>query len=204
MDGLEELYEEMKIENMDDPTGLAWKLLTDDTFYSDYGCRIQTFNADGYDEENDPNTFFFEILLHIFLSLIQNISLIMDSGNESKISHRNLFHSDPEKFDLNLYLPTIEAKFRQLAITIVVSEYKIDDYNEDDINNIVRNRYCRIVTRNQKKNEHYFYENNVPDNEMFHMILSETYKKKINLKDTYAILMNNTKLYKIHFDLCTK
>jgi len=178
---------------MDDDTytaeSFAWKLLMDDDDNDSLGTQLQTF-AETYDEEDDPITFFYEIILTILMELIFGI---MQLNNQAE-GNDDSYVPDYKKYDIDTIMPILIQKFVKLHIMIYIIEIDRDE-NIDD-------RYCKIIFRHNQADEFFFnrYKNNIPDDKNYHMILNGKYAKQTELNNIYSTCSLNNKMYKISFN----
>lgn len=184
------------------PQSIAWKLIMDDIDTS----MVSTMLV--YDPENmrdeDPVTYIFELLITIFMELIFNIALISEADAIEKNENDKEFKFNPDlkKFDMESCMHVLEEKFKMLGIFVHVDTYEKNEYNKDMLKEIVDGRYCRVVLRHQKDDLVHFIKNNVPDDVNYHMILNAffTSKRSNKLRDVYAIILLNDKVYQIYFN----
>lgn len=192
-----------------DASTIAWKLFQDETNTPLSAC-ILPFGPDG---ETDLVTYNFEVLLSIFMELLMHIMMIeiaKDVENEIEEEIKtNEYNIDPDNIDLEPYyddfnmknyLETIIIKFKRIGHIVNVQSFDIidDEYEKQFLELIIKDRYCRIILKNNPTDMHYF--KSIGSNEQFDFIPSSNYKKNNKLRDVYAILMLNDKLYKIYFD----
>ena len=166
-----------------DPQKFAWKLLLDEDIKKPY--------IDFIDINNDSNnyydkiTFEFEILLTVLLEMLYNCLIIC---NMTSITH------DFIEENIN----TIIEKFH--SINIIPNFHTYERKEDEYLREIINERYCRVVLRQDKENEYIFYKNNVPHDVNYHMIGNEKFVNKEHMNDIYAIIMIDDKVYKISFD----
>jgi hypothetical protein len=175
------------------PEEFANKLLTDNTKGKELSNHLQTF-IDGYDcdNDNDQNTFLFEILITIFLELYYGL---VEKNNE---------HNDDIIIDattMDSIETEIKEKFNSINYMVSIHKYEIDEYNTEFLKPITNKRYCKIICRHNKDDLDYFnkYIDNIDENKIYHMMLNNNYIKQNNLKDIYSIWIYSNMYYKIFF-----
>lgn len=200
-------------DNFYDASTIAWKLFQDDSNTPLSAC-ILPFGPEG---ETDMVTYNFELLLSIFMELLMHIMTIEIAkevekeieeaveNNENDINVDNI-DLDPyyDDFNMDNYLETIVTKFKRIGHIANVQTFEIvdDEYEKEYLGLVIKDRYCRIILKNNPTDTHYFVSIN--SDEQFDFIPSADYQKKNKLKDVYAVLMLNNKLYKIYFDKIEK
>ena len=105
------------------PETFAWKLLLDDTKSDKLSSMLQTF-TDIKDQEDDPVSFFFEIVLTILLELIFGIM---------KLDHYAENSADTEfipNYDLDQMIPTLKQKFNELHLILFMTVIENIEDNE--------------------------------------------------------------------------
>ena len=182
------------------PESIAWKLYND-TFDEALSSNVLAFGPPG---ETDHTAYVFEMLLSVFLEMLFHM-MALDSAKELEERIENgedvdVDNSDLEPnfdyFDMDLYLPIIEKKF--VRISHLARVFTLERIEDEFVGEIMRGRYCRIILRNNCEDTHYFDSIGSTDN--YDFIPSEGFEPKKNLKDIYAILKLNDKIYKIYFD----
>lgn len=205
-----------QLENFDHdyftPELFAWKLLMDDGTNKSLDAQLQTFTD--YDEGEDPTSFFFEILLTIFMELVFGILRLnhlakLEENENPDVQLNEEFDPILESETIEDILPIISEKFKQIGIYVSVLPTELNDYTETIINKEKSDRYCRIIYRNDLNDVDYFVHNadDIDDQKMYHMILNNTFKKTNDLDKLYATWMinldttqtNPSKYYKILF-----
>lgn len=183
--------DEMDLSNFHTPQTLAWKLLMEDNI-SDLSSTILSFNMDGYDEENDPISFTFEILLTIFVEMISSLLTLMSEDNENV--RKQLVISD--------FFDTIKSKFTKASISIFIHEIEKEWLETDDgyFKNILDKRYCKVIMRDNPEESQLFNAYNVDNDMLYHMLLNAKYKQQSNLKDVCANISSGKNIYQISFD----
>lgn len=184
------------------PKTIAWKL------YNDTSDDAMSSNILGFGPEGDADhlTYMFELLLAIFFEMlyqmmaIDNAKIIeerLESGYDLNIDEELI--PDFEDFDMSLYLPIIENKFKRISHLVRIATYERYDENEKDyLIEVMKGRYCRVVLRYNDEDNYYF--ENSENSDDFDFIPNEGYQKKNKLRDIYAILKLNDKIYEIYFD----
>ena len=179
------------------PESLAWKLLLDDV---DTAMAAQLLGINPDDSHDTDNiTYLFEILITIFMEMIFDIALLGDMAI-NQTEHK--FNPNITEFDLNIYLPTLTTKFKHISILLCTEIYDVDNDNKVYMQEILDNRYCRIILRHNKDDIQYFIKKELSNDLNYHLILN-TYTSNnyyANLKDIYAIILLNNKLHKISFE----
>lgn len=207
-----------KLENLEnttlyDPEMLAWKLLfSDEENRKSLSSVLETF-TDTCDEEEDPITFSFEVMITIFMELVYGILKInhfADKGPDAE------FEPNLAKEDVESIIPTLKQKFSILNIFLSVNVYVENQDNVEYIRNTINNeRYCRIIMRHNPKDSTDFlvHSNSIDDDKDYHFIGNKNYDrlkyikdgnknygKTKELKDVFATCSISGKTYKISFD----
>jgi hypothetical protein len=183
------------------PESLAWKLLLDDVDTA-LATQLLGINPDDI-HDTDQTTYLFEILITIFMEMIFDIALLGDMTEYENNNNTDYkFNPDLTKVDLNVFLPTLIKKFEHISILLSTEINDIDTDDKVYMQEILDNRYCRVILRHNKDDTDYFIKNGLPNDLNYHMILnsntSNNQFKKI--KDVYAVILLNNKLHKIAFD----
>jgi hypothetical protein len=179
------------------PQTIAWKLLMDDTDEALSGALL----GFGDGEDDDPESFMFEILITIFIEMVFDIAVVAQASNDGSTSQDFEFNPDMEKFDLDLFIDTIKKKFNRISYICSVTTYdkkSMSSYELNELQKTVNNRYCRIILKHNPDDKKTFRKKQIDEN--YHMILNENYRIKKHLKDIYAIVIINEKVYQIYFD----
>lgn len=170
------------------PKSIAWKLLLDDKLDC-LTSQILAFSEDR-NSEDDGVSFFFEILLQIFMEMLYDLILInnLEDENVDKIIY------DLNKINLNQFIEIMIHKFKIIHILL-----RIETFEEDhDINDqILKNRYCRIALKCNQSDIGYFLSNK--NDLQYTFILNGSFQKKDQIDDLFSIVTLNNKFYKISF-----
>lgn len=194
-------YETSEFNQLYNPKTLAWHLYND-SITETMSSQIFGFGPTG---EDDIVSWYFEIFLSVFLELMFNI-MITDSAkiieeNESECFDDTDLEPDYEDFDMGLYLPIIEQKFKKISLLVRAREferYPTDEYEKEDLDNMIKRRYCRIILRHNYEDTHYF--DSINSDDFYDFIPNEGFEPKTKLRDVYAILRLNNTVYQIYFD----
>jgi len=201
MDRIENRINQICCENDSDdvytPASIAWKLLMDDIDDS-LSANLMAMTPDN-DEDSDPVSFLFEILITIFMEMIFDLAII-----NNEIDNDNGFNPDISKFNINDFLPILEKKFNRVSILLNINTYDKKSDDHENLRNILDNRYCRVILRHCPEDSHIFKKNNIPSELNYHIILNQMYKQKSDLKNIYAIIIIENIIYKISFNLVKK
>lgn len=184
-----------------DPKTLAWHLYND-TFSEAMSSQIFGFGPAG---EDDIISWYFEIFLSIFLEMMFHMMLLdnaklLEDNEEGYFDEEDL-EPNFEDFDMGLFLPIIDKKFKRISLLARVIEYERnpdDEFEKEMLDDMIKGRYCRIILRHNSEDTHYF--ESIESSELYDFIPSEGFEPKTKLKDVYAILRLNNKVYKIYFD----
>jgi hypothetical protein len=182
------------------PELFALKLLMDtNNNYTSLDKQLQTFTD--YDENNDPTSFFFEIVLTIFMELFFGILKLNHFAENDSNNTEEEFDPIMESDTVEDLLPIISEKFNKIGLIVSIFPTEINDYTKKIIDKEIKNRYCRIIYRNNESDENYFdqHEDEIDEDKMYHMILNGNFKKNNNLNDLYATWTIDDKYYKISF-----
>lgn len=177
------------------PKSIAIKLLMENVD-DDLSGVIMGFNQDNEDD-NDPDTFLFEILLTIFMEMIFAIGILMNGTDKE-------FVPDLKTFDLNNFLPILKKKFARVSILLKIQTYNKKSDESNVINKIYNGRYCRIILKHNPSEAHLFRLYMVPEDMNYHFLGNKDYVKQTNLKNIYAIITIYDKIYQISFDTIEK
>ena len=178
---------------------IAYQLLFDDESKA-LSSQIQSFLPMGYsDELGDPLTYTYELLLSIFLELLYFMLYIQKINVEDPVDLDDLDNIDFDltNFNMDLYLPTIEKKFKIIGYLVGVIAFDRDE-NDEYIKEMTHKRFCRIILRDNIENKHHFDTNQT--NEHYGFIYNDSYVKQTTMRDVYGICLLNDKIYKIYFD----
>jgi len=187
-------------ENFVTPQSIAWKLLTDD-YHEDLSGALLAFSPD-YTQEEDPASFLFEMLLTICLELVSQMALIMHTTEELDNSDSNVVLTKKD-FQFEVFFARIKKIFSGVSILFSVGTYDSNS-NYTMVEQILKNRYCRVIFRYNHENAIHFDKNDVPDDVNYHFILNENYKNTNDLRNIYAVIVNKNIIYKLSFDKIAK
>lgn len=178
---------------------IAWKLYQDDD-YTPLTSQVLGFGPSG---ETDEKTYIFEMLLSIFLEMLIHMMKMdhLKSMEECLDDLEQDFEPDFENFDMELYYPIIRNKFKKISYLVSVEIYDTNE-DKDYLFEVVKDRYSRVILRQNPSDTHYFEEIGSDDN--YDFIPSIGYTPKTNLKDVFAILTIGQKMHKIKFDAVQK
>lgn len=190
IDELNEL-EDQWMNDFHTPQTLAWKLLTGDEI-TNLSSTILSFNADGYDEADDPISFTFEIMITIFAEMLCSLATLMSEDDE--YIRKRLVMSD--------FFDTIKEKLLKASVTMHINVIEKEWLEGDDgyFKGILDKRYCKVILRDNPNEEKLFEAYGVPNENMYHMLLNPKYRKQKNLKDIEALFTVKDNIYQISFD----
>lgn len=183
------------------PESIAWKLLMDDVDQA-LASKVLVYDPDNSSNGN-INSYMFELLITIFMEMIFDMALLFDAEEKEQQNTNNYkFNPDLKKFDLNIFLPTLSKKMNHLSILLKTEVYNKKTDDNKVMQQILNDRYCRVILRHDKNDAHYFKQNNISPELNYHMILNSVNANRNykNLKDVYAVIMLNDNLYVIAFD----
>lgn len=176
--------------NVYDYKTIAWKLLMDNV--DNTQLQIEFNNEDDGYENNNSCTDHFELLLNIFMEMFVGLILVME---QDESGHKNI------KFNnlcFESYFKTIHEKFININILSCIETINVNNDNMDYIDEILNNRYCRIILKKDPKYRKIFKKNHF-DND-YHMFLCDNDNNYTKLKSVYGVLYTTNKVYKICFD----
>jgi hypothetical protein len=171
------------------PELLSWKLLLDDKInFLEHDIMAIDPDANEYDQTELS----FEVLITLYFELIFNSILLSELPDLNDVSgfletYKPNFTS--EKFE-NL-IGVLKDNFKKINIMISIIQFDVTDYLDD----LIADRYCYVVFKEFIPD--FFAKNEI--NKHYHMILNSKYKKTTELKDVYATLRFNSKIYQISF-----
>lgn len=173
------------------PQTLAWKLLMSDDI-KNLSSTILSFNVDNTDEANDPTSFTFEIMITIFAEMLCSLAMFMSEDDEHV--RKRLVVSD--------FFDTIKEKFLKASVSLHINTIEKEWLENDTgyFKKMIDKRYCKVILRDNQEEEHFFYKYDVPNENMYHMLLNSKYKKQKNLKDIEALISVKNNIYQISFD----
>lgn len=178
------------------PELFALKMLVNDDKRDVLSAQLQTF-TDTYDTEEDPSSFFFEIILTIFMELIFDTMML----NHYATSQDD-FVPDFKKNKISDVLKILKHKFNELYLMLFVE--MIDDVpdNKDYIEKIEADRYCKVLLRHNPKDHSYFmlYNDTIDEDKDYHMSINKKFKKTDKLNKIHATCFLHGIIYKIYFD----
>lgn len=186
-------------DNLYTPESIAWKLYQDNI---DEPLSAQILGL-GPPGEDDEITYKFELLLSVFMEMLLHM-MRMDNIKECEESNDNLdldLEPNFEDFDVELYYPVIRSKFKKISYLASVETFNKND-DPDYLIHVVKDRYNRVILKNNPEDTHYFEE--IDSDDQYDFIPCMGYEPKTKLKDVYAILNIYNKMYKIRFDIIEK
>lgn len=171
------------------PELLSWKLLLDSKInFLEHDIMAIEPDANEYDQTELT----FEVLITLYFELLFNSFMLSELHDLNDIdgflkTYKPTFTL--EKFE-NL-INVLKDNFKKINIMISIIQYDVTDYLDD----LVADRYCYVVFKEFIPD--FFTKNNI--NKHYHMILNSKYTKTTELKDVYATLRFNSKIYQIGF-----
>lgn len=180
------------------PETIAWKLIMEKVG-DNLESQLMTYSTES-DEEGDPISFFYEILITIFMEMLFDLAIINNAFEcdvNNKEFDKDNINFDIEKFDLNLFISKITECFAQISIVVSVGVF--DEQNEYSQKELSDKRYCRIILRPNKKEVNLFDMYDVPDEKNYYFLGNPKYKKTDNLNNIFSTCTLNNKIYKISF-----
>ena len=184
--------EDILINDVYTPQSIAWKLLMDD-IHDNFVNILMACNLDNNQRETDSVSFLFEILITIFMEMVFDLAIIINSSYKE-------FNPKIDSFNLDEILPTLKNKFKYVNIILNIDTYKRNN-NDECLRELLDDRYCRVIFNNNHEHNHLFIKNNVSKELNYHMIINNLYKQKKELIYIYAIIMINDTIYKISFSI---
>lgn len=211
--------------NFTSPESIAERLLYPDEegkTPEDLSSIILGFSPDGNDD--DPQTFLFELLLTICMEMMQSILISMcedDSDNDSDIDSNGKDGEGDEYIEFDYTVENVVEVMREIkkafAKASILFSWTIYDANKKDTASHICERYCRTVFRFSEQDTKYFENNDdADDDKEYHFVLNNGYtpnkssgksKKNSNkldkkeLRDVYSIFSCGDSVIKIYFDL---
>ena len=193
----EEIYDEYECnDTIYTPENIAWKLLMDDDDEK-LSSAIQTFCPSFEDTESDSVSYFFEVLLTIFMEMIFDLAILLNMKENETNGEDFMFDPDMDNFNMEDFIPTLKKKFNKISIITHVSEY---EKNDPVLESVIGNRYCRIILKHLPKDRPLFKKYNVSEDMNYHMVLGSNFTSKKKLKEVYAVIIIKDIAYKIYFD----
>jgi hypothetical protein len=194
MENLANHFEELNDEWMNEfhtPQTLAWKLLMGDEI-TNLSSTIMSFNVDGYDEAQDPNSFTFEIMITIFVEMLCSLATIV--SEDDPYVRKKLIFSD--------FFDTIREKLLKASVSVHINiiEKEWLEYDSGYFKGIIDKRYCKVILRDNPDENKLFDTYNVEPDMMYHMLLNPKYKKQPNLGDIVALFSIKENIYQISFE----
>jgi len=151
----------------------------------------------GANDGSNSLTYVFEMLLSVFLEMVIHMMKIdIMQCNEENNTELDL-DPDFDDFDLNLYYPTIRNKLKAASVLVSIQTIDASEEDNDYLIEVSRDRYARIIIKNNPEDTHHFDNTGNTDNYGF--IPSDGYKYKTELRDIYAVWVINKKLYTVRF-----
>jgi hypothetical protein len=175
------------------PESIAWKIYQDDDD-KPLSSQILGFGPEG---ESDYLLYKYEMLLSIFLEMLIHIMKMDILEVNSDINEDDDIEPSFEEFDMDHYYPIIKNKFKKISYLVSVNTY--DNFDDKEyLLEIIKNRYSRIILRNNPEDTHYFDQ--IHSIDYYDFIPSEGYKQQNKLKNIFSILILNKKVYTFYFD----
>jgi hypothetical protein len=173
------------------PQTLAWKLLMSDDI-KNLSSAIMSFNADGYDEAEDPNSFTFEIMITIFVEMLCSLATIM-SEDDAEVRKR---------LNMSDFFDTVTEKLLKASVSVNINVIEKEWLENDSgyFKQLLDKRYCKVILRDNPEEEPLFRAYNVDDENMYHMLLNPKYKKQKKLRDIEALFSVKENIYQVSFD----
>lgn len=188
------------------PESIAWKLYNE-TFSEAMSASVLGFGPVG---DNDHVSYIFEMLLSVFFEMlfqmmvIDNAKFMEEKAERGEDVDDSDLEPDFEDFNFGLFMPIIETKFKRISYLVNVVDYERngDEFDMEYVNNMMKERFCRVILRHNYEDTHYFDE--IGSDSNYDFIPSEGFEKKNNLRDVFAVLKLNNKIYKIYFSRIDK
>lgn len=186
----QEIIRQIESYNTYDYKDIAWKILTDDDIDESFLLAIYEDNTqlqeeiDNVDDYYDSNYLMFEALTNITWEMFYGLVVLAEDANLELDTFR-------------AYFDIIKEKFVKVKIHMATHEYTITSANRDYVTNMIKDRYCRTIIRDES-NRMYFVENNIDVD--YQMMLNESHEPKSDLKDIFSILMFPGVVFKIYYD----
>lgn len=171
------------------PELLSWKLLLDSKI-NFLEHDIMSIDPDA--NEYDQTELTFEVLITLYFELLFNSILLSELKDLNNID--NFLETYKPNFTLEKFENLIEVlknNFKKINIMISIIQYDATDYLDD----LIAERYCYVILKEFLPD--FFTKNEI--NKHYHMILNGKYKKTTELKNVYATLRFNSKIYQISF-----
>lgn len=157
-------------------------------------------------DDGDELTYRFELLLDIFVQMLlimleEELIKEKEENSEDLESDNITAEINFNYFDMDLFYPEIRNKFKKISYLLTIETYDRND-DKEYLFLVAKDRYNRIILKNNPEDNHYFKD---LDNNVYHeFIPSQGFEPKNKLKDIYAIMNINSKMYKIKFDTIEK
>jgi hypothetical protein len=136
--------------------------------------------------------------------IIDNAKFMEEKAERGEEVDNSYLEPDFEDFDFELFMPTIETKFKRISylVNVVCYERNGDEFDMEYVNNMMKERFCRVILRHNYEDTYYFDE--IGSDANYDFIPNEGFEKKNNLRDVFAVLKLNNKIYKIYFSRIDK
>lgn len=174
------------------PENIAWKLLFDDTKQMSAG--LQTFSFEN-DNDGDPATFTFEILLTIYLEMIVGFYRTLHLGQKEEKGETittDDFALDLDNINEEVLLNPFRDSLLKVNYFLKVREISTSEKG---------NYYCKILLRDNPDDKPVFKMNrSIDKDKKYTFILNSSYKRNKNLEDVYSVVTIKGKTYRVSFD----
>lgn len=180
-------------EEFDTINGIAMRLLMDDINANFIGSLILTNSKNNNDNKN---AFLFETLLLICMEMIFILGKMVHGSDPN-----DDFEPDMENFNINDFYTILKNKFEKINIFLNIEKYEFDVVDQEILQNIVDNRYCRILLKHSDEDKNLFRMCNVENNAYYHCVLNGKYTiASPKLYEMYSIINLNGAIWQITFN----
>jgi hypothetical protein len=182
--------------NVMTPESIAWKLITDENLEKNGNFQMLTF-ADEQDEQNDPITFLFEILLTVYFEMLFGLGTLefLLNNEDTDLTEKD-FKPDLEQITLDQLNTPYSDKFKIIKYLLFITPLSVDDfiYYKNDA-------WCKIMLKDYKPDETFFEFNSkyIDTPKRYCFIRNSLYIKKTKLNEVYALCNLGKSMYKINF-----
>jgi hypothetical protein len=176
------------------------KLISENNHNSALSSQLSTF-VEGYDDEEDPLSFFFEIVINIFMNLLIDYlnldHILIDYDNHETTN----FNPIIEENTIEELSDLIQDKFNKISLTVSITPFENSDFTQNEF----RDKYCKIIFRTNLDDQSSFerYSEDIAPDQFYHMLLNGRFERKNRIQDIYATWTINNKVYKISFERFT-
>lgn len=181
------------------PETIAWKLLMDSDLEK---LQNRILDVIEFDEDDDPVSFQYEILLTILMEMIYGVLQINYYSNLQE--EEELFEPKFTKKDIEDNLDFLKEKFLKIGILLNIQVFDINSDDRNYLNNIIRKSYCRVALRYSEKDKQFFqiHSNKIPSEKNYWFINNQTYQKQTKINKIIGTCIFDDTFCSIKFSPC--